>query len=31
MFLCSPLGDYVNGECITVDGGLLTGGTPPID
>ena len=29
VFLCSRLGDYVNGECITVDGGLLSGGTPP--
>jgi len=31
MFLCSTLGEYINGECITVDGGLMTGGTPPID
>lgn len=29
VFLCSRLGDYVNGECITVDGGFLSGGTPP--
>ena len=29
LFLCSSLGDYVNGQCITVDGGFLTGGTPP--
>ncbi len=28
LFLCSGLGDYVNGECITVDGGFLGGGTP---
>ena len=28
LFLCSELGDYVNGECITVDGGFLAGGTP---
>ncbi len=28
LFLCSPLGDYVNGQCITIDGGFLTGGTP---
>lgn len=28
LFLCSGLGDYVNGECITVDGGFLVGGTP---
>ena len=28
LFLCSPLGDYVNGQCITVDGGFLQGGTP---
>lgn len=23
LFLCSPLGDYVNGQCINVDGGFL--------
>lgn len=28
VFLSSALGDYVNGQCITVDGGFLTGGTP---
>ncbi len=28
LFLVSPLGDYVNGTCILVDGGFLTGGTP---
>ena len=28
LFLSSKLGDYVNGECITVDGGFLAGGTP---
>ena len=28
LFLCSDMGDYVNGECITVDGGFLAGGTP---
>jgi NAD(P)-dependent dehydrogenase (short-subunit alcohol dehydrogenase family) len=28
LFLCSPLADYVNGACLTVDGGFLTGGTP---
>ena len=28
LFLPSELGDYVNGECITVDGGFLAGGTP---
>ena len=29
VFLCSELGDYVNGECITVDGAFLAGGVPP--
>ena len=28
LFLSSDLGDYVNGQCITVDGGFLAGGTP---
>ena len=31
VFLCSSLGDYVNGECIKVDGGFLVGGTPPLE
>jgi NAD(P)-dependent dehydrogenase (short-subunit alcohol dehydrogenase family) len=26
--LCSPLGAYVNGTCLLVDGGFLSGGTP---
>lgn len=25
-FLCSPMGDYVNGACLTVDGGFLAHG-----
>ena len=29
VFLASGLGDYVNGQTITVDGGLLSGGVPP--
>ena len=28
LFLSSSLADFVNGQCITVDGGLLTGGAP---
>lgn len=27
-FLCSGMGAYVNGTCLTVDGGFLVGGTP---
>ena len=30
LFLCSPLSDYVNGECIKVEGGLLVGGSLPM-
>ena len=26
VFLCSPMGDYVNGTCLTVDGGFLVHG-----
>lgn len=29
LFLASHLGDYVNGQTITVDGGFLAGGVPP--
>ena len=28
VFLCSSLGDYVNGTCVRTDGGFLVGGTP---
>ena len=31
LFLSSSLSDYVNGESITVDGGLLVSGTPETD
>lgn len=29
LFLASHLGDYVNGQTVTVDGGFLAGGVPP--
>jgi NAD(P)-dependent dehydrogenase (short-subunit alcohol dehydrogenase family) len=28
VFLCSALGNYVNGTCVRTDGGFLVGGTP---
>ncbi|MBI3911141.1 MAG: SDR family oxidoreductase [Armatimonadetes bacterium] len=28
LYLCSPAADYVNGACLTVDGGFVIGGTP---
>ena len=30
LFLCSPAGGYVNGQCITADGAFLAGGVPQV-